>query len=165
MSLDKEIEDALQGLVKREVPTFLAKVTQVDKEKGTCKVKDDDIEFSNVRLSAVIDGKDKKHFLFPKIGSTVLVGCIDEDIKQLYVEKYSELEAYSLKITNSFLIVDADGFNFKRKTNDLRSLILELIKTIRAMKFTTNTGPTIKLINEPDFITIENKFKTLLKEL
>lgn len=165
MSIDKEMEDALQGLVKREVPTFLAKVTYVDKEKGICNVEDDDVEYLNVRLSAVIDGKEKKHFLFPAVGSSVLVGCIDEDIKQLYVDKYSEIEVYSLKIANSYLMVDGEGFNFKRNTNDLRSLMLELIKTIRAMKFTTNTGSTIKLINEPDFIVIENRFKQLLKEI
>jgi hypothetical protein len=32
------------------------------------------------------------------------------------------------------------------------------------MKFTTNTGSTIKLVNKPQFLSIENRFKDFLKD-
>jgi len=41
--------------------------------------------------------------------------------------------------------------------------MLDLISAIKAMKFTTNMGPTIELINRPEFIAIENRFKSFLK--
>ena len=61
--------------------------------------------------------------------------------------------------------MDASGFNFKKENESLRSLMLELIGGIKKMRFTTNFGPTIKLINIADFEAIETKFKSLLKDI
>jgi hypothetical protein len=164
MSLEKELEQALTKLVKRDVSTFIAKVISVDKQNGTCKVEDQDLEFT-VRLASVITPNKNKFYLFPKVGSEVLISPIEEDIHQLFVDQYSQIEQLNLTIDSSELIMDSQGFNFRREHESLRSLILELIKAIRSMKFTTNMGPTIKLVNEADFTTLENKFKNLLKEI
>lgn len=42
--------------------------------------------------------------------------------------------------------------------------MVDLLTEIRKMKFTTNTGSTILLVNEPAFVFLENRFKNLLKE-
>ena len=40
----------------------------------------------------------------------------------------------------------------------------DLLKAIKAMKFTTNTGSTIQLVNLQDFIDVETRFNQFLKD-
>lgn len=162
MDLEQELIEALREFRKRDVNTFVATVKSVDKEKGICLVEDEDLEYV-ARMSSVINGNHDRFYLLPKIGSIVLVSPIEEDINFLYIDKYSEVEELSFRVAESYFSVDGKGFNFKKDEHDLKSLILELIAAIRKMKFTTNAGPTIKLINESDFLSLEDKFKDLLK--
>ena len=52
----------------------------------------------------------------------------------------------------------------KKQNETLAKLMSDLLKEIQKMKFTTNTGSTIKLVNQPQFLAIENRFKDFLKE-
>ena len=159
MSIEKELQDAFAKLLEKDEVTFSAVVISTNKEKGFCLVKDDGLEYK-ARLAAVINNDRDKFFLYPKVGSKVLISCIEEDMHQLYVAKYSEVEAFQFKIEDCRMSMDSTGFNFKKKNESLRSLILELIGSIKKMKFTTNMGPTIKLINEPEFTSLETKFNS-----
>ena len=161
--MEKELHDAFRKLKQRDVDTFPVKVLSVDKSAGTCKVTDDELEYTDVRLSAVIDGNDKKFYLFPKVGSSVLVSPINEDLKNLYVEAYSEIDGLDLKIDGVHFNIDKDGFLLKKENETLKKLMADLIKAIKAMKFTTNNGPTINLVNIADFIALENRFNQFLK--
>lgn len=164
MSKDKEIQDAFAKLLKKDAVTFSAEVITVDKEKGFCKVKADGLEYK-ARLASVINNDVDKFFLYPKVGSKVLISCIDEDLHQLYVDKCAEVEALQFKIDGCEMSMDTTGFNFKKENESLRSLLLELVTEIKNMKFTTTSGSTINLINLPNFLLIENKFKNLLKDI
>jgi hypothetical protein len=164
MSKDKQIQDAFAKLLERDAVTFSAVVVSVDKEKGTCIVSADKLEYK-VRLASVINDSKEKFFLYPKLKSKVLVAPIEEDIHQLHVIKYGDIEQLRLRIGATDFCIDEAGFNFKKENESLRSLILELIDGIKKMKFTTNMGPTIKLINLQDFVAVEDKFKNLLKEI
>ncbi|MEM0542425.1 hypothetical protein WFZ85_07335 [Flavobacterium sp. j3] len=161
--MEKELHDAFRKLKQRDVDTFPVKVLSVDKSAGTCKVTDDELEYTDVRLSAVIDGNDKKFYLFPKVGSSVLVSPINEDLKNLYVEAYSEIDGLDLKIDGVHFNIDKDGFLLKKENETLKKLMADLITAIKAMKFTTNNGPTINLVNIADFIALENRFNQFLK--
>lgn len=161
--MEKELHDAFRKLKQRDVDTFPVKVLSVDKSAGTCKVTDDELEYTDVRLSAVIDGNDKKFYLFPKVGSSVLVSPINEDLKNLYVEAYSEIDGLDLKIDGVHFNIDKDGFLLKKENETLKKLMADLITAIKAMKFTTNNGPTINLVNITDFVALENRFNQFLK--
>lgn len=161
--MEKELHDAFRKLKQRDVDTFPVKVLSVNKSAGTCKVTDDELEYTDVRLSAVIDGNDKKFYLFPKVGSSVLVSPINEDLKNLYVEAYSEIDGLDLKIDGVHFNIDKDGFLLKKENETLKKLMADLITAIKAMKFTTNNGPTINLVNIADFIALENRFNQFLK--
>ncbi len=163
MSKEKELQDAFAKLLKKDAVTFSAAVKKVDKIKGVCTVSDGDLEY-NVRLGSIITNDTDKFFLYPKIESQVLVSCIEEDLHQLYVSKYSEIEAFSFKIGACHLVMDSEGLNFKKQNESLKGLLLELLTEIQKMVFTTNAGPTIKLVNKSKFEEIENKFKQLLKD-
>lgn len=162
--MDKELQDAFRKLKQRDVDTFPVEVVSVNKASGTCKVKDDQLEYTNVRLSSIIGGNGKAFYLFPKVGSSVLVSPINEDLKQLYIEAYSEIESLDLKIENVQFRVDKDGFLLKKQNENLKKLMADLITAIKAMKFTTNNGPTINLINIADFTALESRFNQFLKD-
>lgn len=164
MSKERELQDAFKKLLDKDAVTFSATVKSVDKVKGTCIVSDGQLDFK-VRLSSVINESQEKFFLYPKPKSVVLIGCIKEDLNQLYVVQYSAIEQLKLKIANCDFCIDESGFNFKKENESLRSLILELIGAIKKLKFTTTSGSTINLLNINDFLIVENKFKTLLKDI
>ncbi len=166
--MSKELEEALRNLAKRGVHTFSAVVVSVDKENGTCVVSDDEIEFPDVRLSAVVDGNANKYFLFPAIGSEVLVSPIMEDIHKLYIDTYSEVESLDLKIGSVHFKIDEKGFLLKKQNETLKGLVQETLKAIQNMVFTVTTtggnGQTTQLINAATFIAIEERFNQLLKD-
>lgn len=164
MSLEKELQNALKGLTTRKVTTFPAEVISVDKASGTCSVKTSDLEFTDVRLASVTNAQAERFYLFPKVGSSVLVSPIDEDLHALYVEMYSEIEDCYLKIEKTELQIDKDGFLLKKENETLKKLMSDLIQAIRNMVFQTNTGITIQLLNDAEFALILNRFNNLLND-
>jgi len=162
--MDKELQDAFRKLTKRDVDTFPVTVLEVDKDKGTCRVSDDEIEYTDVQLSAVIDDSLNKFHIFPKVGSSVLVSPINEDIHRLYVEACSEIESIALKIEGVQFQIDKDGFLLKKENETLKKLVSDLITACRHMVFTTNVGPTISLVNDVEFENIQTRFDSFLKD-
>ncbi|ADX66832.1 hypothetical protein [Weeksella virosa] len=163
MSVEKNLQDAFRSIGKRGVDTFSAEVISIDKSTGVCEVKTDDLEFTDVRLASVIDANQNRQYLFPKVGSSVLVSPINEDLHNLYVEAYSEIEEYYLKIEDAELNVTENGILIKKGNENLQKLMIDFLKAIKRMKFTTNTGSTIQLVNIAEFEALEPRFKNLLK--
>ena len=169
--MEKEQQDAFRKLKKRDVDTFPVKVLSVDKAKGTCKVSDDELEYTDVQLSSVIDANNSKFYLFPKVGSSVLVSPINEDLHRLYVEEYSEIESLDLNVELVRFQVDKDGFLMQKENETLKALMTDLISAIKAMSFTVNTtgtaaaqsGSTTLLNNSAQFDAVETRFNQFLK--
>lgn len=162
--MSKTLQDAFRQLGKRGVDTFPAQVVSMDKDKGTCVVNDGDIDYTDVQLSATIEDNGKRFFLFPKVGSFVLVSPINEDIHRLYVEFFSEVEELNFETEKSQIKINDEGFLLKKENETLAKLMSDLLKEIQKMKFTTNTGSTIKLVNQSQFKEIEKRFNNLLKD-
>ena len=59
---------------------------------------------------------------------------------------------------------ETDNIMGKKENENLKKLMADLITAIKALKFTTNNGPTINLINIADFIALENRFNQFLKD-
>ena len=162
--MNEEIGKAIKGIGRQDSDTTVMTVLSVDRQEGTCTCDDGEIEHTDVRLSAIIDDEKQKLFIVPKVGSTVLVTPIDNDYNMQFVSMASEVEEYYLCIGSVVFGVDGAGFLLKKENETLRALMLDLLGEIKRMKFTTNTGPTIKLINAPAFTAIETRFKQFLKD-
>jgi hypothetical protein len=176
---DDNFVEALKKLTKTndEVYAKVCEVLEVNQTEKTVDVKpmDDTAEIFNVRLQA--ESEKGGFVLFPKKGSAVLVVFINKN--SAAVVNTSEIEKLELVIENSELQIDKDkfllsvetsvleidqeGFLLKKENETLKKLMADLIKAIKALKFTTNNGPTISLINIADFITLENRFNQFLK--
>lgn len=167
--MNKELQDAFRKLGKRDVDTFPVHVVSVDKEKGTCIVSDDEIEYTDVQLSSVVDGQKNKFYLFPAVGSSILVSPINEDLKRLYVEAYSEIESLDLQIKAVQFKVTESGFLLKKENETLKGLISDLLTAIENMSFlvttTSGTGNTTTLVNATQFSSVKNRFNQFLNDV
>lgn len=109
-----DLQKAFAALKARSIFTFPAEVISVDKESGTCTVDDGEIQYEDVQLSSIVDGKKNQLFVFPLVGSSVLVSPIEEDINWLYVEVYSEVEAVDWKIASGiFFSISPNGITIE----------------------------------------------------
>lgn len=167
--MEKALQDAFRKLKKRDVDTFPAKVISVDKLKGTCVVSDDEIEYTNVQLSSVVDGKENKFFLFPAVGSSVLVSPINEDLKRLYIEAYSDIESLDLNIKTVEFKISESGFLLKKENETLKGLISDLLTAVENMSFLVTTtggaGNTTTLVNALEFSSVKNRFNQFLNDV
>ncbi|WP_312395732.1 hypothetical protein [Chryseobacterium sp.] len=135
-----------------------ATVLSVDWEDKTCDAKgiDDGLEFYNVLIGAgCFDMK-------PKIGSLILIGIINNDETTPVLLSAEDIEKLEIKAGVCELTID-NGFLLKKENETLKKLMVDLLQEIQNMKFTTNTGSTINLINQPQFLSLENRFKDFLK--
>lgn len=106
--MDEDLKKGLEALGKRKTHTIPVQVISVDKAKGTCKVSDGEIE-DIVRLGSVIKDTDQRFYLFPAVGSQILIAPIEEDENRYHVVAISEVESLSLNIDKTTLKVDLNG--------------------------------------------------------
>lgn len=146
MWTDDDIRRMLAGLAAEygPPPTLVARVKDVNRNDSTCTLIDDETEYYNVRL-APVTGTNKGYVQIPKAGSIVLAVKV-EDSDEWAVIACTEIEQIQVIVNDESLAEWAKDF----------------ITAIRNMKFTTNVGPTITLINDPDFIALENRLNKIL---
>lgn len=99
----------------------------------------------------------------PKKGTMCLIGMIENRDAAAFLIDAEEVEEYSLRVDKNEFEINSGGFLIKKENETLRSLMLDLLSAIKAMKFSTNAGPTITLLNRATFEGIENRFKDFLK--
>lgn len=160
MSLDK-LKITLSELQASKIPTqtVLVEVKEVNWDDRTMTVigVDDELEYYDVLLG--LGSVDVK----PKVGSNCLIGFINNSETLPFLIMADEVEEIDVKSEHCQLKVN-DGFLLKKQNETLAKLMSDLLKEIQKMKFTTNTGSTIKLVNKPQFLSIENRFKDFLKD-
>lgn len=159
MSLDK-LKKTLSELAKNSTPiqTVWVEVTEVDWEERTMTAigVDDELEYYDVLLGlGSIDLK-------PKKGSTCLIGIIENQDTASFLINADQIEEIDINVEDCQLKIN-NGFLLKKENETLAKLMSDLLKEIQKMKFTTNTGSTILLVNKPQFLAIENRFKDFLK--
>lgn len=157
------IKEAFKKIGRQDTDTTVMEVLSVDKQNGTCTCFDGEMEHYDVRLSAIIDESMQKFYLYPVVGSTVLVTPIDEDYSMQFIAAVSEVEQMYFGVGACKLEIDQQGFLLQKENETLKQLMSDLLQAIKAMTFTTNSGPTIKLINAAQFTAIENRFNNFLK--
>lgn len=160
MSLDK-LKITLSELQASKIPTqtVLVEVKEVNWDDRTMTVigVDDELEYYDVLLG--LGSVNVK----PKVGSNCLIGFINNSETLPFLIMAEVVEEIDVKSEHCQLKVN-DGFLLKKENETLKKLMVDLLQEIQKMKFTTNTGSTIKLVNRPQFLNIEKRFKDFLKD-
>ncbi|MBP7174003.1 MAG: hypothetical protein KBA33_08075 [Cloacibacterium sp.] len=157
----KEIIQALAN-TGDEVYAKICKVISVNNDEKTADLKPLDGSSDILDAYLVTDDEKGSCYYEPKVGSVVCIVFVSKEIG--VVVSASELVQWRLKIKNVELKIDKDGFLLRKESETLRALMVDLLQEIQKMKFTTNMGPTILLVNKPQFIAIEKRFKQFLKD-
>lgn len=118
MSKQRELLDKILN-PRPSIQVWEAVVVSV--QADTCKVKvlASDLEVEDVRLMAEIGGTTGL-ILTPKVGSTVLVGCIQNEIADLYVVQYTEIDALKFVQGNTTIEADKDTVMLKNAQSEVR---------------------------------------------
>ena len=157
------MKELIQALAQTgdEIYTKICRVIAVDDQEMTCDVKpiDGGAEIFGVYLQA--DSDHGGFLLLPQKGSLVAVVFINKETA--VVTNTGEITSASFQLEKTRFEMTPEGFLLQKEQETLKKLMLDLFAAIKAMTFTTNMGPTIKLINEAQFTSIENRFKSFLK--
>lgn len=157
------LKELIQELAKTsdEIYAKVCKVISVDAEEKTADLEPVDGSAVIDEVYIMTDHENGGLYLEPVVGSLITVVFVNKETALMVSS--SALKQFQIKIESTELQVDKDGLYLKRENETLKALVNDLLEAIKKMKFTTNTGSTIKLVNITDFINIQNRFKTLLK--
>ena len=158
------IQQALQQLLLSEHELY-SKVCKVDAVNGMscdCSPVDGDAAIKDVRITADFDNANK-WVLVPKVGSLVVVSFFNKDVG--FVSMVNEVSEVLYKNGGTVFRVD-DKFLLASSSENLLTLMQDLIQAMIDEKHMTNVGPTISLT--PDSLTryegIKTRFESLLKD-
>ena len=143
------VREEIQRMIRSEIPTqaLLGTVLSVDKAKGVCDVQPAEAGapvLLDVALRAV-EGAGG-FVLWPKEGSFVVVALVDNDRNHCYVAMVSEVE----------------GLTLASATENLHTLLKDVIAEVRKLKFNTNSGATLALITDPAWAALSSRVDKLL---
>jgi len=144
MGLDERLKKQLEEFRRNPNNTFPATVQSVDKETKTITAKDlEGFTFNEIRLTAAID-ESKALVVYPKIGSTVLVSMIGNQLEQLFVSSVREVESLDVTIEDTELHMDVDGYRLKRGNEDLKTVLNDMIDELN--KIVVIQGQSINVV-------------------
>ncbi len=146
--MSEAVKRLLNQLTAKPGQVVTGTVTAVDKDALTCDVARDDegADHVQVRLRSVVDGGHDGFVIFPAVGSNVTLLLLDEDTS--LVIQYSAVEVYAIR----------------SQTESLKAILSDFLDAIQQQVFTTNQGPTIKLVNAPAFESIKQRLNGLFSE-
>ena len=162
MGKQEEIREALKEHARRFGPqcSVLAKVKSVDNNKFTCVLDDEGIDYFNVRLRPVLDGK-QSITLFPKVGSWALAIRV-EDSEDWMLIAAGENDKVRFVTGNLTFEMD-DYFLLKKQNETLKKLMDDLLDAIKLITVPTNTGPSGVPLNAEVFTEIKTRVDNFFK--
>jgi hypothetical protein len=143
MDTPAEIKKALMDVLGI-TPNLPLTATVVSVEGSTCTIKLlDELELSDVRLTATIGESQDGLIIKPKVGSEVIVMSQTGTLSSLMVVKVNEIDSLTYKNADFEFIVDGitKKVTIKNSQANVGSLINSLIDTISSAVLITPAGP------------------------
>lgn len=166
-------------IFNQDIPVqgYRAIVESVQGDTCTVKLFGSDLLVDDVSLIADIQIEGIR--VIPSIGSVILVGCVDNQISDLFVLQYSSVDSFEVKIGETEIYGDKNTVSLKQgdsivelssekilvKNNvvSLKDLFGDLVDVIQNLKVITAQGPSTSLM--PDTIAALTSFKTKYPQL
>lgn len=145
------------------VPILNAEVKEITGE--SCTVMIDELELTEVRLKATINGSENKIIVNPKVGSMVLIGSLTGDLKDLAVLRVDEIESIVYHQDGLKLQVDTTDKKISIENDEVNflGLMSELVGVLKTLKVFTPSG--VSGVPIPSTILKLNTFETNVKRL
>ena len=166
MSKQRELLDKILN-PRPSIQVWEAVVVSV--QADTCKVRvlASDLEVEDVRLMAEVGGTPGL-ILTPKVGSTVLVGCIQNEIADLYVVQCTEVEVLTFAVDNTTIEADKDTVTLKNAQSEV-IIVNDTITLKQGQTEVTLSGEKVEIKNAggslktlfDDLIALLNSFSVI----
>ncbi|MDR3287083.1 MAG: hypothetical protein LBT27_06545 [Prevotellaceae bacterium] len=123
---------------------------QVEKVTGTtCTVKIDELLITDVRLRAVINNENEQLLITPKTGSYVLIVDLSGgEYRNLAAIGYSEIDKIYLKISETEITANKDGFKIENKGENLFKVLSDFITEVTKIIVIQGTSPNVAALNQ-----------------
>lgn len=115
---------------------LVGEVTEVNEADDTCTVGD----YEEVRLNSVIDTMESKFTVYPKKGSQVLIGRL-EDSDAAVVISCSEIDKVVVRIKEQRFEMADGKFVIKNEKADLKKILNDGLSQLQQAIITTPSGP------------------------
>ncbi|MCX6281473.1 MAG: hypothetical protein NTU51_05895 [Bacteroidetes bacterium] len=113
--------EAFRRLKKKGDCFFYATVTEIT--GNTCSAKLGDLELTDIKLKATTRDDEDKLILTPKVGSSVILGCNDEDLRDVMIIKVDDPEKIFYKHKDITIDIDGSSGNIVINKGDNGGLI------------------------------------------
>lgn len=132
-------------------------VLNVNETNDTCTVGN----YEEVRLNSVIDTMDSKFTVYPKKGSQVVIGRL-ENSDAAFVISCSEIDKVVIKIKEQHFEMADEKFVIKNGQADLKKILSESLAQLQRAIITTPAGPgNFSPADAQKFSDLDEKVKQL----
>lgn len=147
MTKEEQIREALRHLASQvgPAPTMIGKVIIVDEENQTCVLKDDEVEFPDVRLRPVLNGN-KSIVLLPKVQTFALAVRI-EKTEEWMVVACDEVSKVQIQIGELKFQME-DKFSITKVESSLYDIIKKIIEATMQIVVNSGTSPDYAKLTE-----------------
>ena len=169
----EEFELLVETLMKKHVPFSITTGVVKSIEGNTCHLEREGLpDLFKVRLNAVQRELSNHLTLVPKEGSVVQCAIIENREEEAFIIGYSEIEKLTLGFEDNTFQVDGTGVSvslddgkieIKNSSEDLKTILTDLLDAINRITVTTATGPSGVPINMSEFSAIKNRLSDLFK--
>lgn len=133
---DQLFQQAVQGSRKKQGKFTLSVGTVKAVENDTCTVDD----FEDVRLNAIIDDLESQFTVYPKIGSQVVIGRLENE-DNAFVLGVSEIEKVIIKIADLVFEMKDGKFKISSGNVSLKSILDKGFEQLSKAIIMTPSGP------------------------
>jgi hypothetical protein len=173
LQLEQAIQETVKNISgKNQIKTVSwGIVTEIT--ETTCTVERDNApELYDVLLNAADDDLRSYVTVYPKLGSNVLIGIVENLNTEAVILKCSEVEKVKVKIGGQTLVLDESGWNINSSSDNLYAVLSDYIKQfqklteeINKIKVAIGTSPDVVMITaiSKEAGKINQRLNTILK--
>ena len=129
-------EQAIAQKGKKNKGFTLTVGTVKEIQGDTCTVDD----YEDVRLNAIVDSLESQFTVYPKVGSKVIIGKLENE-SDMFVVRVSEIEKVTIKINDQLFEMHNGKFTIKTGNISLKSILNNAFQKLKTAVITTPSGP------------------------
>jgi hypothetical protein len=157
---EQELYDTMKRAMASPDSFLQGIVSGVDKAKCTCKLDVAGRIYNNVSLRSIIT--DDMGAVFYPEDNTNAVACRMPNSNRLFIIKMEKVESFHIKINDSELSGNNQGFTIKRGSESIKKILSDLMDAISQMTVTTGVGPSGTPINIASFVDLKARLNNIL---
>jgi hypothetical protein len=156
---DELFKQAVNGSKRKNGKFTLTVGTVKAVENDTCTVGN----YEDVRLNAIVEDSDSQFTVYPKVGSKVVIGRLENEDNP-FVIGVSEIEKVTVKIGNQLLEMKDGKFTIKSGNVSLKSILNNALTRLQSVIINTPSGPgSFSPVDVQAFLEYNNQVNQLLQ--